>query len=386
MQVRFSELMACVPGKLFDEVNAELKVDRCNHKLTGQSLFQILLYNLCEEDKISLRVIEDSFNNHQFKLYQKDKPLRASKSGISDRLKTIDYRYYEKIFIKLRSACAKKIPGHDKQLIKRFDSTLIKLSSKLLKNGFSCKDKNYVKFSVGFDGIPCSVRIGSERSDTSEDVALRDAIKQASLSKNDIVVFDRGISARKTLKDFDQLGIRFVTRLNDKANYRVIKEIPLEEKKTEDITENDLEISSDNIVQLKSKDKCWVKAKFRLVKAFNKTTGKPILFLSNIMTMTALEITEIYKARWDIEVFFKFIKQYLNTEHFLSRDINGIKVVFYMILIAALLILTFKMVNNIPSFKFAKRQFVEQLRRAITYDIILLYRDHPGYFKDSFVF
>ena len=59
---------------------------------------------------------------------------------------------------------------------------------------------------------------------------------------------------------------------------------------------------------------------------------------------------------------------------------------FYMILVAALLILTFKKLNNIESFKLAKKRFVEQLRRAITYDIILLYKNDPLHFKDSFVF
>jgi hypothetical protein len=42
--------------------------------------------------------------------------------------------------------------------------------------------------------------------------------------------------------------------------------------------------------------------------------------------------------------------------------------------------------NKITSFKFAKRQFVEQLKRAITYDIILLYKNNPGLFKESFIF
>ncbi len=388
MQVKFSDLMACVPDTLFEKVSAEYKVDRYNHKLTGQSLFQILLYNLCEEDRISLRVIEDSFNNHQFKLYHNGKPLKASKSGISDRLKTIDYRYYESIFMTLQNTCAKKIPECEKQKVKRFDSTTVTLSSKLLKSGVNVNggDKNQIKFSIGFDVLPRTARIGTTRSDISEDIALRNAIKEASLSKDDIAVFDRGISARKTFKDFSRSGIRFVTRLNEKANYRVIKEKKLEKSDPVNALNSDLEIMSDSIVQLRSKDVHWVKTRFRLIKAINKTTGKNFLFLSNIMDITAFEITEIYRARWDIEVFFKFIKQYLNTKHFLSRDINGIKVVFYMILVAALLILTFKITNKIASFKFAKRQFVEQLRRALTYDIILLYQNNPGRFKQSFTF
>jgi len=388
MQVLFSDLMAKVPKKLFEEVGAEFKVDRYNHKLTGQSLFQILLYNLCEENQVSLRVIEDSFNNHQFKLHHNGKVLKASKSGISDRLKTVDYRYYEKIFITLQNIFANEIPDCNMQQVKRFDSTIVTLSSKLLKSGTKVPvgDKNQIKFSIGFDGLPRSVRIGATRSDMSEDVALRDAIKSASLSKDDIAVFDRGISARKTFKDFSQLGIRFVTRLTEKANYRVIEERSIELVGPDDSINRELEIVSDSVVQLRSKDVHWIKESFRLVKTVNKKTGKPLLFLTNIMDSSAFEITEIYKARWDIEVFFKFIKQHLNTKHFLSRDINGIKVVFFMIMIAALLILTFKVVNKIESFKFAKRRFVELLRRALTYDIILLYKDNPGRFKDSFTF
>jgi len=388
MQVYFSDLMARVPKNLFNEIGAELKIDRYNHKLTGKSLFQILLYNLCEEDKISLRVIEDSFNNHQFKIYHNGKPLKASKSGISDRLKIINYKYYESIFTTLQNIFAKQISQHDKQRIKRFDSTLITLSSKLLKNGFKVPigDKQQIKFSIGFDGLPRTVRIGSTRSDMSENIALRDAIKEACLSQNDIAVFDRGISARKTFKDFNKSGIHFVTRLSSNANYRVIEQRSLEKIDIESAANCELEIVFDDIVQLRSRNIHWVKENFRLIKAVNKTTQKVFLFLSNIMDLSAIEITDIYKTRWDIEVFFKFIKQYLNTKHFLSRSINGIKVVFYMILIAALLILTFKIANKIESFKFAKRQFVEQLRRALTYDIILLYKDNPRRFRQSFVF
>ena len=319
---------------------------------------------------------------HQFSLYHKGKELKASKSGISDRLRSIDYRYYEAIFIKLRTEFAKEIPPIDSNNIKLFDSTLITLSSKLLKCGFKTSSgfKQQVKFSVGFDGLPCSVRFGDKNSDNSEEVALKAAIKEASLSKEDIVVFDRGISARKTLQEFKQTGVQFVTRLNDKANYKVIKDSGLVAQ-----TAGELELVGDYIVYLRSKDIQWVKEEFRLIKAINKA-GKELIFLTNLTDLTAAEITEIYKMRWDIEVFFKFIKQHLNTKHFLSRDINGIKVVFYMILISALMILTFKKLNKIDSFKLAKKRFVEQLRRAITYDIILLYRHDPSEFKSSFAF
>lgn len=52
MVVRYSELLSKIPDSLFELVGAEYKIDKVNHKLTGKSLFQILLYNICEEDKI----------------------------------------------------------------------------------------------------------------------------------------------------------------------------------------------------------------------------------------------------------------------------------------------------------------------------------------------
>lgn len=384
-KVKYSDLMAKIPKDLFEKMNAEFKVDRCNHKLTGQTLFSILLYNLCQENKISLRVIENSFNNHSFKIYHEGKVIKASKSGISDRLKSINYKYYESIFMTLQSVFSEQIPNHENQKIRRFDSTLVTLSSKLLKSGFKVPvgDKNQIKFSVGFDGLPRSVRIGTTSSDMSEDVALRDAIKESSLSKDDIAVFDRGISSRKTFKNFNKSGIRFVTRLNETANYRII-----EKKQIEDSVDinNNLKIELDAVVNLRSRDIHWLKEDFRLIKIINKKTNNILIFLTNIMDLSALEITEIYKARWDIEVFFKFIKQYLNTKHFLSRDLNGIKVFFYMILITALLILSFKILNNLDSFKFAKKWFVELLERSLSYELILLYKNEPERFIRSFAF
>lgn len=384
MNIKFSDLLSRVPDQLFKNAEAIYRVDKANHKLTGRSLFQILLYNICEEDRISLRVIEESFESHHFTVYHKGEAIKASKSGISDRLKLINYRYYEAIFNDLRKGLTEEMPLSVSKHIKIFDSTLVTLSGKLLKCGFKTPNgnKQQVKFSIGFDGLPSDVRFGSNRSDNSEDIALKAIIKEASLSKDDIAVFDRGISARKTFQEFNQSGIKFVTRLNDKANYKILQNNELSNKMVAD----ELELTGDYIVNLRSKDIHLVKGEFRLIKGRDNKTNKELLFLTNITDLTASEITEIYKMRWDIEVFFKFIKQHLNTKHFLSRDLNGIKVVFYMILIAALLILTFKKINNINSFKLAKKRFVEQLRRAITYDIILLYKDDPFKFKSSFIF
>lgn len=383
MSLTFTEMMGKIPPTLFEEVSGEFPVDRCNHKLTGQTIFSLLLYNLCEEDRISLRVIEDSFSHHGLKILHKGKPIKASRSGLSDRLKTIDFRYFEEIFLKLRDIFIQEFPRKEAYSLVLFDSTLVTLSSALLKTGFRVANgsQNQIKFSVGFDGLPQSVRFGTTSSDYSEDVSLKEAIQKVSLSKEKIVVFDRGLSARKTFEHFSQNGIQFVTRLNDKAHYKIIQNTPV----TSLPADSSLHIEADSTVWLRSKDVQWIKQDFRLLKAAHKETGKVFFFLTNITHLSAQDITDIYKKRWDIEVFFKFIKQHLNAKHFLSRNINGIKVVFFMILITAMMILTFKQKNEINSFKRAKKLFTEQLKRALTFQIILIYKDDPNIFQQNFI-
>lgn len=384
--ITVSQLLALLPAKLFDDLTAEFQVDRHNHKLTGKIMFQLLAYALLEQDKISLRTIEQSFSTHHYQILYKGAPLKASKSGIADRLKDINFLFFEAIFENIVKQASKLLPKACKHDLKIFDSTAITLSSRLLHCGFPVPRgaKNQIKFSVGFSNIPEKVRFGCDKSSMSEDVALRDIIKTASLSDGDIAVFDRGLASRKTFKEFSQEKIQFVTRLNDKANYRVISTHQIIE--IEHSSTGQLQLLSDEIVNLRSKNEHWVEEEFRLIRAVCKQTNKSYVFLTNILSLTAQEITEIYKQRWNIEVFFKFIKQHLQAKHFLSRSLNGIKVVFYTILSISILLTLFKTLNNIENYKLAKFHFIEQLKRALTYQIILFYQHDPSKFQESFTF
>ncbi len=375
MSIKVSELIKLVPEELLDRLSAKTKVDKSNtYKLTGKSVFQILFYSLVEEDRASLRVIEDVFKRQGFKFYYNGDEIKSSRSGLSDRLKVINYEYFEQIFHELGNSLSKYMPEDTASKLMLFDSTIVTLSSKLLHIGHgTTKDKNQIKFSIGYNGLPLSCKIRADKSSMSEDVALRDAIMSHGLSKSDIAVFDRGICSRKVFTNFSETGIMFVTRLKDKTNYRVKALTP----GFTQFETDDLRYEEDAIVQLRSKDVHWVKQEFRLVKVYNKKSEIYMYFLTNILDLPADQIAMIYKKRWDIEIFFKFIKQYLNAKHFLSRSLNGIKVVFYMILTLAMMILAYKKLNAIDSFKMAIMEFREGLRRLITYEIVKYYQEYP---------
>jgi IS4 transposase len=79
------------------------------------------------------------------------------------------------------------------------------------------------------------------------------------------------------------------------------------------------------------------------------------------LSFSTKEIAEAYRKRWDIEVFFRFIKQELNMSHLVSLNKNGIQVMLYMTLIVSMLILMYKKANQI-GYKTAKRRFSMEVR------------------------
>ncbi len=288
-------------------------------------------------------------------------------NSIRDRLVNINPDYFEAIF----NSCLKKY--QDKYLKKKhniisFDSTLVAISSKLLKDGMQInqkRDKNFVKFSMAFSNVPIHSKIFTEQSFVSEDFALKELIKECPLSADNILVFDRGIQSRATFDDFNENNLSFVTRLNNYTRFETIKELKVIDNETERLfLEKDLEVI------LYDKRGKKTKHFLRLIIAKEKENGEVFYFLTNSKTLTTKEVADIYKQRWEIEVFFKFIKQNLNFSHLLSRNLNGIKVIMYMTLITAILLIVYKKLNNLKGYKIPKLKFAQELEVIIIKDIV----------------
>jgi IS4 transposase len=260
--------------------------------------------------------------------------------------------------------------------IMRFDSTMVALSGKLLTIGMKVgakTTKKQIKFTIGFDGmLPKSGKVFKEQKELSEDITLREAIIKSSFGKDDIIVFDRGLQSRKTFAEFDDQSLKFVTRLKTNALFEVIEDLPIQNGHSATI-----EITSDQIVHLYTSHQRIIKP-FRLIKGIRRAGGDPIWFLTNIMELPAEEITAIYKKRWDIEVFFKFLKQELNFEHILVRTENGVRVTMYITLITAMLIIVFKHFNKLKGYKIPKLKFELELEKQLIEQIVLICGGDPA--------
>jgi len=275
----------------------------------------------------------------------------------------------------------KEAKGHN---IVRVDPTMVAETADKLKQGMCVgrkKDgKKQVKYTVCMeDLLPCGVQVFTGQRELNEDLAIPAAILKTTHPRPDTVfVFDRGVQSRQAYQDIAQKEWPFVTRLKENTRYRIAE---TQTANGEGLLVGNLTIETDEQVYLYDGDNKKTKMPFRLVRA--KTgQGKKLLFLSNIKDAPVEEPTAVYKKRWDIEVFFRFVKQDLNFSHLMSTNVNGIKITLYMTLILSMLVHIYKKRNNV-GFKTAKRRMKMELEDLLTIMIVQLCGGNPNLFFKS---
>lgn len=337
-------------------------VNRYNTKLTGELIFKGLMRLILLGKKTSLRMLEALINDG---IDHFEPSPSVSYSGISKRLKDIKWSYFEALYQTLVNKLSSDLGATNERTLHRFDSTIINLSGRLIKDGLKIGGKasdSQIKVSVGLrQQLPTSVRFCTLQEESSEDLALVRAINEARVDSEDILLFDRGISKGETFGEFEAKDYKFVTRLNVGRRYHVIKTHSVSSPIMEDLTVNLYAKGSKNPLP----------TALRLIKMLNKE-GQELWFLTNLFDMSALEITELYRRRWDIEVFFKFIKQNLGYKHFLSHSMNGMRVYIYMVLITALVFLAYKLKTKLQGFKIPLFRFNLALEKSFVKSMILL--------------
>lgn len=369
-----SSLLSFIPDKALEAFALKTSVNKYSKKLQGELLFKLLFYCIVTEKDNSLRGMQSALESSLFRAISSTvSGTSIAHSSISERLNTIKPKYFEDIFL----LCVKKYKSSldvlQKQIL-RFDSTIVALSGKLLNTGYQIKGSaaekyKLLKFTVGYSDIPDCICFYTDQTYSSENSALRAAIiSNENIAKQTINVFDRGISSRASYDTMTDKGILFISRIQPNAIGTALTDNTLKESiETETLT-----IISDTWVSLYARHTKKSRHAVRIINALKKSDGEKIVFITNISEMKAEEITQIYKSRWQIEIFFKFIKQYLNFNHLLNRSENGIKVVMYVTMITAILIAQYKNIHNLKGYKIAKRKFVQDLETDIIYNIVIL--------------
>jgi transposase len=271
--------------------------------------------------------------------------------------------------------------------LQRVDSTVVTETTKKIESGLHCgytklSNKKMVKFSVSFDGLfPSSSSLHTDERYASENNALPEQIYKFVSNhclkrdgKEDLFIIDRGVCSAETFSQLADDEVLFVGRLQNNRQYFVVKDL-LDEKACCKFSDGSV-LLEDKIVHLykrvvtkgkSGKDvrrQVRVEKDLRIVKIQPVGKNETITFVTNHFLLSAEDIALIYRRRWDIEVFFRFIKQELNFSNFISLNNNGIEIVMYMTLIAAMLIVVYKKLNNV-GYQTAKRRIGLDLERLI---------------------
>jgi transposase len=393
-KANIQQILRLIPDELLSKLALNTKVDYCAKVLQGERLFYLLLYAILRSERISQRFLEDIFKTRHFKfLFNYSVDLKVSHSSISEKLSKINLDFfkqsYEAIYERFNQVYSSK--EQEQLCLIRVDSSMVAEACTKLQKGMTVgkkktkepeNERKQVKYTMAYDGAGiCLAELLTESRYLSEDMAIPQVINN--LIKTDkehrnLYVFDRGVSSLKSYNKIDEQQAQFVCRIRTNRKKEVVHSL------VESNTESDLgslELVSDEVIHLfDSTINCFSTVEYRLIVAKRKkeldTTppnnkGKfkrvenELYFLTNNFEMSAKQITECYKKRWDIEVFFRFIKQELNFKHFLSVNENGLQVMLYMTLIAAMLLMLYKRINEI-GFVTAKRRFTMEIEDLIT--------------------
>jgi IS4 transposase len=187
-----------------------------------------------------------------------------------------------------------------------------------------------------------------------------------------VYIFDRGQNSADAFKEMkSEEGLLFIGRLNEN---RKLKQIKLLDIANVNFTQGELQ--KDGIYKLykivttisktgkESRIQKLVEEDFRVIRFRVEGKEESIVLITNILHLSADEIAMMYRRRWDIEVFFRFLKQELNFSHFLSLNDNGIQVILYMTLITAMMVMIYKKENAV-GYKTAVRRMGIELESLV---------------------
>ena len=256
----------------------------------------------------------------------------------------------------------KKFKFKNKLLL--FDSTTISLCLSIFPWAEYRRAKGGVKVHVLLDSadyMPSFVNITEAKS---HDSAMS---KELSLKSGTIIALDRGYLDFDQFHAWDKAGVIFVTRMKNGIRYKTT-----DDRGAPDNTN----VVSDEEIELTGTKTCGVyPQRLRLVTVWNEKKGEAVRLLTNNFRLGASTIGRIYKERWQIELFFKTLKQSLNVKTFIGTSENALKIQIWTAMTALLVI---KWLHHLSLARWSVSVLSAMLRMNLfTYRLLPEWLDEP---------
>jgi hypothetical protein len=265
-----------------------------------------------------------------------------SKSTISYINKHRDYRYFKDLYFELLTQFEpslirqRQYASRIKRKVYIMDSSIVPLCMSLFDWAKFRTKKGAIKLHAVLDydsGLPNYAYISEGKT---HDINVA---REMVFPSDSVVIADRAYVDYGWLNNLDSRGVKFVIRLKSNAGFKIEESWGVNEKYPH--------ILSDGIIRFTGpkSGKKYSKS-IRLVKVYDQENDQTLCILTNNMSWTANTISELYKARWDIEVFFKHLKQLFRIKSFIGTSTNAVRIQMWSSMIAMLLLRYFKKIGK----------------------------------------
>ena len=311
-----SQVLKFVPRHEFQKLTQQLDPKRRSDAFGRWDQF-VAMTSAQLSNRSSLRDIEQTLSRQQHLHYHHGSRL-PSKSALARANQTLSADFYQSLFEKLYARCAGqarqrrsfRLPGK----LFSLDASLIEVSLKLFPQANFNTMKAAYKLHLGLDHdgfIPAFATL------THGKVSDMDQARVMAFPKGSTVVFDKGYNDYTWHNTLTLQGINFVTRIRGNALYDVLA--------TYEVPKNTAVLSDELISYTGQRIKKRGLEPVRLVRYRDPDTGKVYAFISNNLEWSAQTIADIYKQRWQVELFFKWIKQNLRIKAFIGHSENAVR-------------------------------------------------------------
>lgn len=362
----FSSILKLVNRSKFKQIVADHKANKWRKSYQCWDHFVALVYQQIS-GKHSLRSLITGFNIHQTSYYHLGLKNTLKKSTFSDANSSIPCQVFSDLLSETIMFAKRKVRKELQEMIRLIDATPIQLRSSFY---------GWAKKGHRITGLKCHT-ILDPVSGLATHFSLTDAninditpAQEMELEPGATYVFDKAYCGIKYWNKLGKANCRFVTRLKKNTRFEII-----EKKKIKPEASN---VISDEIMKLTSDKGRSLEFPMRKIIVLRAEDNKEITIGTNDLNTDASEVAELYKTRWQIEVFFKWLKQNLKIKRYIGHTENAVKNQIYVALITYTLIFIYKKLNHLkqqPSLilliikekLFSRRSLLHYLDPSTTY-------------------
>lgn len=327
----FSQIIHILPRTAFARLVQESGAERHAKGFSSWDQYVSMLFCQLAQAK-SLREISDGLAVTCGKLSHLGLSAAPAKSTLAYANAHRPYQLYQNSFFHLLDFCRQESPGKKKKFrfknkLLSLDSTTIDLCLSLFPWAKFRQTKGAIKLHLLLDHDGYLPDFALITDGKPHDVTVA---HQFTLPAGSIIAVDRGYYDFDLFAQWNHSGVFFVTRLKENAAYEVSEdyEVPAHSNV---LVDQDIRLSGPQ-TSLKYPEL------LRRIVVRDPETGKEIELLTNLFHLSAATIGQIYRDRWEIELFFKVLKQHLKIKTFVGTSPNALKTQIWTALIAVLLL------------------------------------------------